>query len=631
MKATHLFTALIGLVVVFAFLFGGADQAEAASVRTQGWSSSWYTWTQSGAWQYWTGSTWATSGPPTAADTVWTQCQIRIPSGTTANVGTLYVGSNNATNGGQAGGWYFHGPGVQSGTAREFELEVHGTLNVNLDLYVVADVLDIQTGGVVNVSGLMYVGLGNGYLEPINGIVGNPAVSPTSELARRRAAEPCLEMNGGTLNVNYGSTLGTQTDSGGITFWPGSREALNSGTIHVDGHFVGAVDTAITPNRLFDAGAGTTHVYMDGTGYPATWTANCYCWDWDNSSVLLKLNSLTIDRASGRRVSFNSHLEIHQTWELLNGLVSAGVTVQVNFMGTRQGLFTSIGNSSYSNFTFNMDNKANQLTMRSSIFVPGFTINNPNSNFQLQIDDNGVLMGFLQILDGRVFMNTALLEVRGFFQVGQQNPPIGVTPVFDLLNAGRLYVNGVLGGPTAGDFYFSNGATGSFNAGTMEVHGEFSVDNASFICGGSNTVILSGNVNRLVRMWNNQVPSGKIVATLILNNLTIDKTGGTPGNTVDIVSDIEVNGNLSILQGILNGVAGWTVYLYGQWPQNPPLGSGQGFTGSTALEIRSKGRFVLPGGQGPAIRINKNDGPTNPPYTAGDERCELGGNMVCSG
>ncbi|MHC4598383.1 MAG: hypothetical protein ACYS47_05205, partial [Planctomycetota bacterium] len=618
MKATHLFSILLGLVLVGVILFAGSAPAEGAQYRTDGFSTAWRTWTS--GWYTWTGTTWAVSGPPGPNDSAWVQCQMRIPVGYTATVGTLYVGCNNATNGGMAGGWYFHGPGVTS-QQREHELEVLGTLNVNLDLYVVDDTFDIQTTGVANVTGICYIGLGAGYLEPPTG----------TQLDRRRASEPTLEMNGGTLNVFYGNTLGTQSHAGGIICWPGCRERLNSGDIHVEGWFVGANDTGITPNRLFDAGNGTTHVYMDGTGYPAGWTANAYTWDQNNASQTLKLNSLTVDRTGGRRVSFNAHVDISESWILLNGQLQAPALVQVSFLGNRQGLFTSIGNSTYSNFVFNMDQKAAQITMRSTIFVPGFTINNPNSGFQLFMDDNGVLMGFLQILDGRVFLNTALLEIHGFLQVGQQNPPIGAAPFFDLLNAGRVWVRGILAGPQDGDFYFSNGAGGTFNAGTLDVEGEFAVDNAGFIAGGSNTVILSGNVGRLCRMWNNQVPGGKIVATLILNNLTIDKQGAAPGNQVDILSDVEINGNLSILSGILNGIAGWTVYLNGQWPQNPPMGSGQGFTGNTALEIRTKGRFVLPGGMAPLIRVNKNDDISNPPYTPGDERCELGGNMTCTG
>ncbi|MHC4599435.1 MAG: hypothetical protein ACYS47_10555, partial [Planctomycetota bacterium] len=390
MKATHLFSVLVGLTLVGVILFTGAAPAEGAQLRTNGNITSFQTWASAG-WTTWNGSNWVASGPPGPNDTVYIQSQVRIPAATTVTVGTLFVGCNNCTNGGMAGGWYFHGPGVSS-PQREHELEVHGTLNVNQDLFVVDDTFDVQTTGVVNVTGICYIGLVNDlggvnpppppfYLEPPTG----------TQLDRCRASEPTLEMNGGTLNVYYGNTGMLQSHAGGVICWPGSRERLNSGDIHVEGWFVGANDTGITPNRLFDAGNGTTHIFMDGTGYPAAWTANAYTWDQNSQSQTLKLNSLTIDRTSGRRVSFNAHVDIAESWILLNGQLQAPALVQVSFLGNRQGLFTSIGNSSYSNFVFNMDQKAAQISMRSSIFVPGFTINNPNSGFQLFMDDNGVL------------------------------------------------------------------------------------------------------------------------------------------------------------------------------------------------------------------------------------------------
>ncbi|MHC5040701.1 MAG: hypothetical protein ACYTHM_25600, partial [Planctomycetota bacterium] len=267
MKTTHGFTAVTVLAFAGLFLTLPAAPAEAGQYRTQGFSTAWFTWNQPGAWQVWTGTTWVTSSPPGPNDTAWIQCQIRIPQGVTATVGTLYVGCNNAA-GGLGMGWYYHGPGV-TGANREHELEVHGTLNVNLDLYVVDDVLDIQSTGVVNVTGLMHVGLVSGYVFASTG----------PQLNARRAAEPTLEMNGGTLNVRYGSTLGTPSHAGGVIFWPGSRELLHSGAIHVEGWFVGAEDWGSTPMRLFDLSGGTTHIYMDGAGYPPGWTANALTWD----------------------------------------------------------------------------------------------------------------------------------------------------------------------------------------------------------------------------------------------------------------------------------------------------------------------------------------------------------------
>jgi hypothetical protein len=624
MRPKHLWLVVLTALLFAVLSLAPAGEAEAATYRTQGYNQNWYTWTQSGLWQIWSSSanSWQSAGPPGPNDTAYIQCRLNLPVGVNASVATLYIGSANCTNGGTSGGWYFS-------PSRRHILRVYGNLTVSRDLYIVDDSLEVYAGANISVTGMFYVGLGSGYLTP----------STTNQLYSCQYNNPRLIMSGGTITIRYGATYGNASHAGGLIFWPGSSENISNGHIHIHGWLVGADYT--TYSRYWDLTGSSARIFLDGTTYPATQTTRVYCYNYNNGSRDLKLPSLVIDRPGGRRIAFSSHVQVDQDFILYNGIVQASTPVNLRFVGNLQSDWTSIGSSSYSGIVPDVNLKNGRILIRSSIFLPGFTVNNGNSLFDIQIDDTGVLMGYLQILDGRVWLSTGTLQIHGYLQVGQQNPPSGALPVFDMVNAGRVWLRGLLAGGLDGDFYFLPSARGTFNAGTMEVEGNFGVDNANFSAGGSNTIIMSGNVGGNsarsgtggggipVKIWNNQVPSGKVNATCILNNFVVNKNGANPGNQVDILSDLEINGDLNLVQGILHGHPGWTVTLFGQWPTNPPLGSGQGFTGNTALEIQTPNRFVLPGGQGPIIRINTNDTPTGP---TNDQDCvELGGNMNCYG
>jgi hypothetical protein len=557
---------------------------------------------------------------PTGTDIVYVQAQVNIPAGATGNPYTvrvlqLYNGINHVNTATSSGwGWNIY-PSYRSW------LRVYGRIYVVGDLFVSADTLQIEAGGLVDVTGVCFIGMASGYYHP---------TSVTGDLARRRASEPRLTMNGGRLNVHYGASASNpqmpQLYWGGLIYWPGAYESINAGEIHVDGWFVGSNDTGVSPNRMFDLSNGTAHVYIDGSAYPTSTVALMFCTDFNNASPNLKFNNLTIDRPNGRRIQWNSWVEVHQNFNLLNGYVQgAAAGVVLAFAGNMPGKWTSVGQSNYSNIftSFNLTAgttlpKNNRVTIYSTIMVPGWVLDNRNAAFDIQIDDLGAITGSIQILSGRLWISIGTLEVRGLFQVGQTTPPLQSTqiPVFDMLNTGLLWVRGLLGGASHGDFYCQGGATGSVNAGTIRVEGAFVADNALFAMGGTSVLEMTGNVGRLVQAFNNAVPAGKTNATLILQHLTLAKTLNAPGNQVDLLSDVEVRGDLKILSGVLNGASGWTVFLKGQWPVN----TGR-FTGNAVLEVDTVGRFVLPGGQGPLIRVNKSDA-----ASPGD-RCELGGNM----
>ncbi|MHC5038873.1 MAG: hypothetical protein ACYTHM_16305, partial [Planctomycetota bacterium] len=614
MKTKHLFAALVGIGLVLTGFLVFPEEAHAQLLFRSRENIN-GTWGTISNWQYYASATqgWQNATRvPMAGDTVYIMSRITIPTGDTRSCAMLYNGVNHIPNSGWSN--YRYHP------SHHHKLTVEGTLTVTGDTYIVSDRLYINGGTMYN-HGVMYVGYGS-YAYPSTGTL----------LQQIRTSEPCLRMDNGTLYCYYTTaTSGNLMHSGGLIFLSGSKEEINSGTLHIEGWLVGADDLQASPVRTFDLSTATAIIYMDGAGYPATQTALMYCTDENGNWRNLKLSSLQVDRPGNRRIEVRSWLEIHTDFELLDGIFAgAGGGVQMEFHGATPARCICTGGQIV-NILPHFDNKAARITLYTTIMFPGFAVNNILNNFELFIDDLGAIVGGglipgVMILDGRVWVNTGTFEVRGYFQVGQPGSTT-TYPIFDLMNAGRLFVSGILGGNTAGNLYWYSDAAGLLNAGTLEVEGMFFVDNAGFQAGGSNTIVLSGNVGRLCQLYNNSVPSGKINATLIIQNLTIRKTGTSPGDQVDIISDIDINGDLCLISGILNGVQGWTVYLYGQWPMNPPLGSGQGFTGGTALEIRTTGRFVLPGGQGPLIRINKND----PQNAQDDDLVELGGNMSVFG
>ncbi|GEM_PF-3593553 len=609
MKARLFLPVMAGLLASVAVL----SEAEASQFRSrQNFSGNW---NSTSAWQIYQGSStgWVnTSSIPGSGDEVFIMSRVTVPSGPPITCWRLWNGVNHLRN-------------VQYSNYRYYPtyrhvLTIKGTLNVTCDTYITSDTLHVD-GGTFNCRGALYVGYSVYYS------------TGSSLLDKRRRSKPTLKMSGGTLNVTYtSSTSATAQHSGGVIFLAGADEQINAGNLHVHGWLGGAYDAG--SSRYFDLSNSSANIFLDGSSYPATWAAQVYVTDNGGGSHTMKFSSLSINRPGGRQIMFGSWLEIYQNLVVSSGYLTASNTISLSFEGNLPGMWETTGNTSYTNIMPTMNNKNAQLTLYSTVQVPGFSVNNSNNAFSLFIDNRGAIVGGgapppavdrLQILDGRVWISTGSLEVRGFFQVGQGGS--SASPVFDILNAGRLFVSGIHGVAQHGDFFFYPNASGSLNAGIIEVEGEFFVDNSSFALGGSNTLITSGNVGKTVRMWNNRPPSGYTNATLVINNFIVKKTLGSPGNQVDVISDLVINGDLAIQSGVLNGVTGWTVYLYGQWPTNPPLGSGQGFTGGTALEIKTPGRFVLPGGQGPVIRINKSD--TTPPTDA--DLVELGGNMSCYG
>jgi hypothetical protein len=626
MDTKRLIVPVAFLVVVSGAFLALPREADAQNHFREAWSySTWRNWDSVSTWSMYDSSSgnWnnATS-LPTANDIVYIHCMTQIPSYYHAQVLQLYVGVNHVSPLSSWGwGWNYYPDNGRSW------LRVQGQLTVTGDLFVVADTLEIQTGAIVNVTGVCWVGLGGGYNWP---------QGQTNQLTMREYACPQLLMSGGRLNVHYGPSASNPQQAqaywGGMVFWPGAIENVTGGEIHVDGWFVGANDTnpSLTSQRLFDMSTSSAHIYLDGSTYPTNMIAYMYCWDYNNSSPPLKLYHLTINRPSGRRVQWNSWIEVNGNFNLLNGYVSgAAQGVLLTFAGNQPSYWTSTGQSNYNlvSVSFNTTQgttlpKNNRVTIYSTIFVPGFVLDNRNTAFDIFIDDRGAITGTIQILSGRVWLSIGTLEVRGLFQVGQTTPPLAGNqiPVFDMLNTGLLWVRGLLGQAQHGDFYFQGGATGSLTAGTIRAEGVFVVDNQSFAMGGTSTLEMTGNVNRTVQMFNNQVPAGKTNATLIVQNFTVAKTLSAPGNQVDVLSDLDVRGDLKILSGILNGATGWTVVLAGQWPVN----TGQ-FTGNAVLQINTVGRFVLPGGQGPLIRVNKSDA------SSPGDRCELGGNMSVYG
>jgi hypothetical protein len=518
---------LIAAISLCVLLLVAANPAEAAIYRTNGTSSTWSNWNMPGLWQLWNGMSWMNATTiPGAGDTVYIQNRVAVPTGSSVTIATLYVGCAHL----MGPGWFYY-------PAQPHHLRINGSLTVTQDIYVVDDTLEVA-GGALNCTGVLYVGLGSGYVNP-----------PGTQLNARRANDPRLILNGGVITILYGTSTANQQHAGGLVFWAGAHENLQSGTVHVEGWLVGADDTM--NNRLFDLSASTVDIHLDGVGYPTSNTAFVLNADEVGASRPMKFNNLILNRSANHTIEASSFIEIHQNLTHTAGnFLGSGGGVILSFNGTNPGNWTSTGGS-YTNIVPNLDNKMAALTLHSTIMVPGFVLNNPSANFSLFVDPLGAITGSLAVYDGRLWISTGTLEVRGTFQVGQTPPQPSAFPTFDMIGSGTLWVNASLAGANDGDFAFLQGASGSLVAGTIDVEGDFRVDNIPFAPVGTHTLVMSGNVGRTVQIGNVQVPTGFTWPTLILQNFTVAKTGSAPGDLVERFSHIVVNGNMNVLSGRL--------------------------------------------------------------------------------
>ncbi|MHC5080033.1 MAG: hypothetical protein ACYTHN_13520, partial [Planctomycetota bacterium] len=472
------------------------------------------------------------------------------PQGRSVTLRTLRVGCNDCPPG---NGWFYYPP-------YRHGIRVRGSLTVNQNTFIWDDTLEIDGGTLTNY-GLFVVGNNTGYQ------LGIPNM-----LTACRISAPRLVMKGAsaTLICRYSASASSSPYCGGLIFWPGSIEEITEGNVHIEGWLIGADDTtcpyAPTP-RLFDLTApssSSASITFDGINFPLGQAAPPTVYIQDESGFAsfnnLKFNRLIIDRPGPgeRRIDFISHLEIHRDFILRNGHVQAPAPRALLFLGAQPGSWSvteSIpGNSILRDMVPDLNGKTGPITLHSTLRLPGFTVDNPFGGFELIIDDRGAVMESLKILDGRMRIDWGTLEVHGAFQVGSSNPPLpsNKAPAFDLFQAGMLWVRGLLGGVGHGDFRFERGATGSLDAGTIRAEGDFIVDHRDFTAGGTHRVEMWGNIGRTVQIGNLQTPPGRICPTLILNDLIIGKTGDSPGNQVDVISDIETRGTCTTAIGVLN-------------------------------------------------------------------------------
>jgi hypothetical protein len=430
---------------------------------------------------------------------------------------------------------------------------------VTRNTYVWDDTLLIDGGSLTN-HGLCFIGNIAGYQQP-----------NTNALDACRQGQPRLVMQGGSarLSCRVDLTASNTVYSGGLVFWPGSIEEIREGTVEIEGWLIGCDDFSCPyapTTRLFDLAnpaPSTPTVVFGGSSYPVSFQRPSIYIQNENLGASpndMRFHHLTVDRTTPGETNLDliSHVQVHGDFKVLDGHVSSPATRRLSFRGATPALWAVVeggaGQSSLSNVQPDLNGKTVPITLRSTIPVPGFALDNPNAGFELRIDDLGAVTGSIALHDGRLVIGKGDLEVRGVFRAGRSTPPLsaGRAPRLDFTDTGTLFVSAFYGGPGHGDFLFEAGASGTMNLGTIRAEGDFRVDNAAFAPGGSHTVELSGNVGRSVVMENLQTPPRKPVPTLILQNFTLAKTGSAPGDTVDVLSDVDIRGTFTHVSGRIN-------------------------------------------------------------------------------
>ena len=556
---------------------------------------------------------------PTAA-TVTFQTPIQVfgtytqQSGTVAS-GTIYANGNwTATGGGygSAAAVVVQGTGNQSFTSAVILPTVF--INKTGGGWVrVPTGQTLQTGSFTIQAG--EVDLNGGTLE-VNGnfavgVSGTPNTNGQAVFlcSSNPAATATASGLGGTLLVKATSGI-----TGNFWIFNGVTAVIDTGRVAVDGDvYVDDASFAFTDHTAGgDTAPGSVLELRNNRGTAAAlWSAR------PAAAPVLACFDLTLDKSGA---GAGAQVNVSSTVRVANAFLVRGNTVANGNLGTSGpiqvlGPVTTAGTTArFTPVTVLEVRGSTAQTLAGTVPLPVVTVIKPTTAPALVSGTLATLTCVVQ--QGTLDLNGGTLDVRGWMQVGTGAAP-APSPAPTLVQAsasggGTLRVFAPDNQGASGTLFWLSDAQGTLDTGLIDLEGGLDVRSLTWAPAGTGSthgVQFSGNRGSTVVAASTVQPNGYPARTLVLQDCTVAKLGGAPGDRVDFTaSDVSVRGAFTMTSGTVNtdtGAGAFFVKLFG-----PFAATGGAFTPASWVSFEGAAPQTAGGAGGglPNVRVNKAGG-----------------------
>jgi hypothetical protein len=444
---------------------------------------------------------------------------------------------------------------------------ITGTVTIQGGLVIENGCVDIQGNGRLIVQGDVFIGTGVSVAQDRNLI-------PTMQFTTGTGGTPRLDVQesspgqGGSFNVNVGGQVSyTQASITTVeTSWKVLEDSQTGTTVNIN--------PANVDLRLVGAGQEAAS---------ATSPAGARLWMADDqlNALGLTVQRLEINKSNVTdTVDCNSPVTVSNTFDvqsgdlygtLGNGSVILTGTTWTNGTGANYDTTGgTIGANSWGPFNVYCDGTGTTVQSVSAaaatpaVVLPNVWVRHSGTpGGQVRLTSNVTANNWF-IADGRFAPNGNTLTT--VFDV-----TVGLNVAADATNQPELFMSGGADGVVAGrHFYFYPGAVETVTAGVIEAGGDFGITDTA-----GSPFNLAGGTS-LVRMTGPDVPTGPSTArpawifrqdaasnplTLQLNDFTVAANATA---TVDLMSNVQVNGTFTLTSGTVQGTNG-TLLLAGNW------------------------------------------------------------------